>query len=466
VPNKMNPRTARSALPVRLSILLAVACLLPLASRLSAKVFCYPVLKIFSAPGATQIFRILVPFGTDLASFSVLTLGAPNMDFKAVPQGTSCPDVVLRTCAIEVQFQPTAPGKRLGAVVLKDAKGNVIKTIALDGASKESAEENRTENISMSMRSGQEDTSSASDGDGQVGPTGVASDGFGNAYIADDKSNKIRKVTPEGIISTFAGTGGAGYSGDGGPATDAKLSGPMSVLVDGAGFVFIADTRNNVIRMVDTAGIISTYAGQYYAPGATPPPVCSAAKNSVGDGCPGNRIVLNMPVDMVLCNSQNLHISDKLNNRVRTVLRVTYRTITQVGDGLAGYDGEGALSTSTELNGPTGLAMDAANYIYVADSGNHIIRKTLLTGYTPNPIFTVAGTPGKVGNGGDGGPATMAELNNPRGVQVDATGDLFISDSESPVIRKVSVHDGLISKITSTSTVGSSGKGALSAAHN
>jgi hypothetical protein len=240
----------------------------------------------------------------------------------------------------------------------------------------------------------------------------------------------------------------------------------MSVVVDGAGFVYIADTGNNVIRMVDTAGIISTYAGQYYVSGTTPPPVCAGAKNSVGDGCPGNRIVLNTPVDLVLCNSQNLHISDELNNRLRTVLRVTYRTITQVGNGVPGYNGEGELSTSAELNGPTGIAMDAANYIYVADAGNHIVRKTLLTGYTPNPIFTIAGTPGKAGNAGDGGPATMAELNHPRGVQLDAAGDLYISDSGSTAIRKVSVSDGLISNNTRPATVGYKGKGVLSAAHN
>jgi hypothetical protein len=464
--NTIKPRHIRPTFAVRFSILLAIVCLLPIASRLRAKVFCYPALKIFSAPGATQVFRIFVPFGTNLASFSVLTLGAPNLDFHSVSHATSCPDVVARTCTIEVQFQPTAPGKRLGAVVLKDAGGNVIKTIALNGSSKESTGTIRPEIISTPVDSGKEDNGSPSDGDLHLGPTGVAADGYGNTYVVDDKGNKIYKVTPEGVSSNFAGTGRAGYAGDGGPATSAQLSGPMSVVVDGAGFVYIADTGNNVIRMVNTAGIISTYAGQYYAPGTAPPPVCAGAKNSVGDGCPGNHIVLNTPVDLVLCNSQNLHISDKLNNRVRTVLRVNYRTITQVGNGMAGYNGEGELSTRAELNGPTGIAMDAANYIYVADSGNHIIRKTLLTGYTPNPIFTIAGTPGKAGNGGDSGPATMAKLNSPRGVQVDAAGNLYISDSDSLEIRKVSVSDGLISNISHTATVGYNGKGVLSAAHN
>jgi hypothetical protein len=154
-----------------------------------------------------------------------------------------------------------------------------------------------------------------------------------------------------------------------------------------------------------------------------------------------------MPVDLVFCNSQNLHISDKLNNRIRTVIRETYRTITQVGNGRAGYNGDGELNTSAELNGPTGLAMDAANYIYIADAGNHIVRKTLLTGYTPNPISTIAGTPGRVGSRGDGGPAKSAELNSPLGVQVDAAANVYISDSNSSTIRKISSTDRLISTI-------------------
>jgi trimeric autotransporter adhesin len=280
-----------------------------------------------------------------------------------------------------------------------------------------------------------------------VEPIGTGIDGFGNHYIPDEKANTIRKVTSTGIVSTFAGTGTPGYSGDGGSARSAKLRAPLAVVVDGAGFVYIADTGNNVVRLVNSAGIISTYAGQYYAPGTAAPPVCAMAKNSVGDGCLGNQIVLNMPVDLVFCNSQNLHISDKLNHRIRTVIRESYRTITQVGNGTAGYNGDGELNTSAELNGPTGLAMDAANYIYIADTANHIIRKTLLTGYTPNPISTIAGTPGRVGNRGDGDPAKSAELNSPHGVQVDAAGNVYISDSDSRAIRKFSSTNGLISTI-------------------
>jgi hypothetical protein len=220
--------------------------------------------------------------------------------------------------------------------------------------------------------------------------------------------------------------------------------------------------------MVDNNGNISTYAGEYYPAGGTPPPVCAAATNSVGDGCPGNQMVMNTPVDLVFCHAQNIHISDKLNNRVRTIMRVTYQTITQVGNGVAGYNGDssttGVMNTTAELNGPTGMDMDAANFIYVADTGNHIIRKTLLSGTTPETISTIVGTPGSAGNSGDGGPASSALLDSPFGVKVDPAGDLYISDTNSQVIRKFNAADGKISTIVGTTTAGNSGNGGAASA--
>jgi ASPM-SPD-2-Hydin domain-containing protein len=457
---RIRRRYVHHAFAVRISTQLGIFIwILLIAPLLSAQVSSTPASEIFSAPGATQVFTITVSSGTTLASFSVLTLGAPNLDFNPVPSGTSCPNVVAGTCNIEVQFQPTAPGRRQGAVVLSDSSGNVLLAVSLDGAGSGPMAGFGPGIISTFAGNGTGGDGGPATSALLADPMSIAVDGFGNHYIADEKANKIRMVTPAGVISTFAGTGSAGYSGDGGSATSAQLSGPMAVLVDGAGFVYIADTGNNVVRMVNPAGIISTYAGQYYAPGTTPPPVCAAATNSVGDGCPGNQMIMNTPVALVFCVHQNLHIADKLNNRVRTIIRVTYQTITQVGNGVAGYNGDGELNTSAELNGPTGMAMDAANYIYVADSGNHIIRKTLLSGTTPQPISTVAGTPGSAGNVGDGGPAINAELNNPNGVQVDPAGDIYIADSSSQVIRKVNAGNGLISTVAGTASAGYSGDG-------
>jgi hypothetical protein len=452
---------------VRALILLTIcACLLLLAPKAPAQaspITASPSLEIFKASTGTVTFTITVPSGVTLGGFSVLTFGKPNLDFTAVSSGTTCPNVVAGTCKIEVQFQATAPGRRQGIVMLTDPAGKSLLNISLDAAGNQPLAA-FAPGIITTFAGG----SSAGGGTPTINtalgsPTSITQDGFGNRYIADQKANKILKITPAGVVSTFAGTGTAGFSGDGGPATSAMLNGPMSVLVDGAGFVFIADTSNNVVRMVDNNGIITTYAGQFYAPGTTPPHVCGAATEPMGDGCPGNFIVLNAPTDLVFCHAQNLHISDKGNNRVRTIDRVTYDTFTQVGNGVAGYNGDGELNTSAELNGPTGMAMDAANFIYVADSGNHIIRKTLLTGTTPNPISTIAGTPGSAGNSGDGGPAINAQLNSPHGVQVDPAGNLYISDPASQVVRKLNIATGTISTVAGTATAGYTGDSGSSA---
>ncbi len=451
----------------RLSTFLIVsACLLVIAPGLSAQVTSSPSLAIFKGPGTTQVFTITVPSGTTVSSVSVLTRGAPNLDFTPVAAGTTCPTLTAGKCNVEVLFQPTAtPGRRQGMVVLSDASGNVLLGVSLDGAGSGPMSAFGPPPISTFAGGGTGGDGGPASSAQLSAPTGIAVDGFGNHYIADQKANKVFKVTPAGVISTFAGTGTAGFSGDGGPATSAQLNGPMSVLSDGAGFIFIADTNNNVVRMVDNHGNISTYAGQFYPAGGTPPAVCAAATNSVGDGCPGNQMIMNTPVDLVFCHAQNIHISDKLNNRVRTIIRTTYQTITQVGNGVAGYNGDSGLSNQTaELNGPTGMDMDAANFIYVADTGNHIIRKTLLSGTTPEPISTIVGTPGASGNSGDGGPATSALLDSPVGVKVDPAGNLYISDSSSQVVRKFNVADGKISTIVGTATAGNTGNGGRAAA--
>lgn len=438
----------------------AFAGLLLFASPSRAQVTSTPGIAIL-APGATKTFTIQVPPGTNFAKFVVVTFGAPNLDFTEVAAGTTCPTLTSGSCTIEVQFQPTVPGRRQGAALLTDPSGNTLLSISLDGAGSGPMAAFAPSSISTFAGGGTGGDGGPANKAQLLLPMGIATDGFGNVYIVDQNANKVRKVTPSGTISTFAGTGTAGYSGDGGPASSAELNGPMDVAVDGAGFVYISDTNNNVVRMVDNRGIITTYAGQYYAPGTTPPPVCAAATDSVGDGCPGNQMTLNMPVGLVFCHAQNLHIADKLDNRVRTVNRIGYNTYTQVGDGVGGYNGDGELNTSAHLNGPTGLDFDAANYIYVADSGNHIVRKTLLTGTTPNPIATIAGTPGVAGNSGDGGPATSARLDDPFGVKVDPAGDLYVSDYTSQVVREVNVASGIISTVAGTSTAGFSGDGGI-----
>ncbi len=447
----MQPRSLPAA-AMRLAVLACVgAALLLAAPPASAQVAAAPGLAIFGAPGAAVTFTLTVSAGTTMGSISLLTMGVPGRDFTAVPAGTTCPELVAGSCRIEVRFEPTTAGRRHGAIVVNDPSGHALLTVSLVGTGNGALLAFGPGVTSTFTGGGAGGDGGPASGARLLEPTGIAVDGLGNHYIADRAGNVVRRVTPEGIISTFAGTGVAGYAGDGGPAASAQLRGPMSVLTDGAGFVYIADTGNNVVRLVDANGVISTYAGQYYAPGSAPPPVCAAATNEVGDGCPGDQIVLNTPIDLVFCVAQNLHISDKLNHRVRTILRTSYRTITQVGNGTAGFSGDGGLNTSAQLDGPTGMAMDAANFIYVADSGNHVIRKTLLTGTIPNPIETIAGTPGGAGNLGDGGPAVAARLTSPHAVQVDPAGNVYVSDPASRVVRKVDQVTGLISTVAGVS---------------
>ena len=455
---------SRSVFAVRLSILLSLSvCLLLIAPRLSAQVASSPNGEIFAAPGATQVFTLTVASGTTLGSVSVLTLGAPNLDFVSVASGTTCPTLTAGKCTVEVLFQPTVPGRRQGMIAAYDPSGNVLLVVSLDGAGSGPMTAFGPAIISTFAGGGTGGVGGPATSAQLLAPRASPSMDLAITTSPIRKPTKSYEVNAAGVISTVAGTGTAGFSGDGGPATSAQLNGPMAVIIDGAGFIYIADTNNNVVRMVDNHGNISTYAGQFYPAGGTPPAVCAAATNSVGDGCPGNQMVMNTPVDIVFCHAQNLHIADKLNNRVRTIVRTSYNTITQVGNGVAGYNGDtsttGVMSTTAELNGPTGMDMDAANYIYVSDAGNHTVRKTLLSGTTPEVISTLVGTPGSAGNSGDGGLATSALLDTPAGLKVDPAGDLYISDTTSQVIRKFNIADGKISTIVGTATAGNTGNG-------
>jgi len=432
--------------------------LLVMAAPSSAQVSVSPDTQIWNAPPYTRTFTVTVPSDISLGSVAALTLGAPNLDFTVVSSGTTCPIVTAGECTVEVQFQPRAAGRRSGALVINDPSGNTLANVSLFGMSILPLAGFAPGVISTIAGNG---TAGSSGDTGQAasaqlaGPTSTSLDGFGNIYIADPNNNKIRKVTPAGIISTFAGNGTAGYSGDNGPATSAQLNRPMAVLVDGSGWVYVADTGNHVIRVVNSAGVISTYAGQYYT-GSNRPAVCTAETaafqpnpyaDSVGDGCYANQIVLDTPVDLAMCHAGNLHILDQAQNRERTVFRTSLATITQVGNGTAGYNGDGELSTAAALNAPTAIDLDASNYIYIADTGNHIIRKALLTGTIPNPISTVAGIPGTAGYLGDGEVATSAQLNGPHGLRVDGAGNIYINDYNNNVIRMVNAATGKISTI-------------------
>ena len=275
------------------------------------------------------------------------------------------------------------------------------------------------------------------------GPRGVAVDASGNVYIADSRNNVVRKVTAGGTISTFAGNNTVGYTGDGGPATAAQLSAPGDVAVDAAGNVYIADTRNNAIRMVATSGTITTIAG-------------NGTFGYTGDGGPATAAQLNRPAGIGLDATGKMYIADTRNNVVRAI-DGSGNISTIAGVGTAGYTGDAGAATAAQLRRPADVAVDASNNIYIADNANNVVRIVSSTG----TISTFAGT-GTAGFSGDGGPATAATLRATNGIAVDASGNVYISET-SNAVRMVN-STGTISTIAGNATPGYSGDGGLATA--
>lgn len=254
-----------------------------------------------------------------------------------------------------------------------------------------------------------------------TGVSGIAIDGQGNLFIMDASSGRVRKVNTAGVISTVAGTSTLGYSGDGGPATSAKLGGSSTyegLAVDAAGNLYISDPENAVVRKVNAAGIISTVAGNG-SPGFS------------GDGGPASSAQLQGPQGLAVDSAGNLYIADNRNNRVRKVNAAGIIT-TVAGNGNVVYSGDGVQANTTSVPGPTGLAFDSGGNLYISEDGTDI-RKVDTTGL----ISTVAGENKKRGFSGDGGPATSANFKSPIGLAVDASGNLYIADSQNGRIRKV-----------------------------
>ncbi|MDD0838196.1 SMP-30/gluconolactonase/LRE family protein [Curvibacter sp. HBC61] len=274
-------------------------------------------------------------------------------------------------------------------------------------------------------------------------PRGVAVDSAGNVYIADTGNHRIRKINTSGVISTFAGTGATTFAGDGNAATAANFSGPQGVAVDGAGNVFIADTGNHRVRQVSVGGTVTTVAG-------------IGQSGYLGDDVAATTTSLSSPRGVVLDGTGAFYIVDASNQRIRKVSTAGIIT-TVAGTGTAGFTGDGGAATSASLRAPAGLALDGSGNLYISDSSNHRIRKV-----SAGVITTLAGT-GTFGFGGDGGAPASAQINSPQGVAVDSTGTVYVADTNNVRVRKIS--GGLISTLagTGSNSFGGDGSDALSA---
>jgi sugar lactone lactonase YvrE len=257
-------------------------------------------------------------------------------------------------------------------------------------------------------------------------PESVAVDAAGNVYIADYDNSRVRKVTLNGTIQTVAGNGYWGFGGDGGPATSARIPHPAGIAVDTSGNLYIADESNNRIRMVTPAGMISTVAGnggyEYFG----------------GDGGPATSAQLYHPRGVAVDPEGNLFISDSGNSRIRKVTPAGVIS-TVAGNGIEGYSGDGGPATAAQLKWPNGITVDTAGNLFIADTRDHRIRKVTPAGV----ISTIAGN-GMAAYEGDGGPATSAKLGTPYGVAVDSAGNLFIADTYNHRIRSVAGAGGSV----------------------
>ncbi|MFI9722980.1 RICIN domain-containing protein [Streptomyces sp. NPDC052396] len=270
-------------------------------------------------------------------------------------------------------------------------------------------------------------------------PHGIAVDSTGVVYIADLNNHRVRKITTDGKISTFAGTGVAGFNGDNVRADSAQLNGPREVAVDSADAVYIADAGNHRIRKITADGKISTVAG-------------TGTAGFSGDGGLATAAQLNYPIGLAVDGAGDLYITDYANHRVRKVT-ADKKISTVAGTGPWGFNGDDRLATSAQLNHPHSVAVDGAGDLYIADYANHRVRKVT----ADKKISTVAGT-GIGGFDGDDRLATSAQLNCPLGVMVDSTGTLYIADHSNHRVRKVAA-DGKISTVAGTGTAGFGGDG-------
>jgi uncharacterized protein (TIGR03437 family) len=258
-----------------------------------------------------------------------------------------------------------------------------------------------------------------------TGSSGLAIDSQGNVYLTESPTARVRRISL-GTLSTIAGNGNFGYTGDGGLATNATLrlgtGGLSGLAVDSSGNVYFADSSNNVIRKIDTAGIISTYAGNGTGAG-------TGFGGFAGDNGSALSAQFDSPTDIAIDSNGNLYICDTANNRVRKVTSGG-TTTTFAGNGRVVFEGDGVQASTTAVPSPAGIAVDTQGNVYISSALR--VRKV-----TPDGIITTIAGNGTRGFSGDGGPATAASFRGPIGLAVDQFGNVYVTDNSNGRVRKI-----------------------------
>ena len=300
-----------------------------------------------------------------------------------------------------------------------------------------------------------------------VYPNGLAVEANGTLFIADVGAHRVLKLGSDGKLTVVAGTGSAGFAGDGGPAAEAKLNAPTDLAYDAAGNLLVADAFNHRVRRIDAAGVITTVAGdgktatlnnpqsiavapdgalfiadtynhvvKHVSPDGTLSVFAGTEAGLAGDGGPATKAQLNLPQAVAVAPDGSVYVSDSANSRVRRVRPDgTIATVAGSGpgsgDGGAGFGGDGGPASKAKLFSPADLKFNRLGQLYVSDSGNNRVRLI-----THGAIITVAGS-GQPGFAGDGGPALAASLNTPQKLALAADGSVYVADRANRRVRKI-----------------------------
>jgi hypothetical protein len=445
LPDRLVPSsTDNQEYPMRFGLLPAWLNASPLQRALSLSILGYPLaagsttlsaqITVISADNLTlfdardmgttsdaKTVRIKLNYARAISSIAV---GAGNTEFASgavsgcVVDGHTI-NPALSACSVDVTFSPQYPGIRTAPLVMTDSAG-IKSSIGLVGLGL-GPQAALTPGIITTVAG---NGTAGFSGDG--GPATAAElnepadakfDWAGNLFISEWLNYRVRKIDKNGIITTVAGNGSYGFSGIGGPATSASLGYPSALAVDPAGNVYIANHFSHWgVLKVDLNGILTRFAG-------------NGTYGYGGDGGPATQAELSFVTGLAVDTAGNVYIADDANERIRKV--DTNGLITTIaGNGTYGYSGDGGPATQAELWVPISVAVDAAGNVYIADEGNNRIRKVDTNGI----IATIAGN-GNYGFSGDGGPATKAMFRDPAEVAVDAAGNVYIADDENRVRR-------------------------------